>query len=164
MDFRLHLSVRSNLQHSDLPLPDVMRYKEKVNQERTYEEIIKYMHDTTFSNGTSDLTSAWTRRLPFWNTFETICSRKKAEEDHVRKRNGLQSMLCVMVVPFLFRMCLLSNSYTHLRYTKTYRHRSGSFRYVFIIHVFFSSEARSYLTLTAVRMLKLFGRKTLKSQ
>jgi len=58
MDFRLHLSVRSNLQHSDLPLPDVMRYKEKVNQERTYEEIIKYMHDTKFSNGTSDLTSA----------------------------------------------------------------------------------------------------------
>mgnify|MGYP006890305337 FL=1 len=61
MDFRLLLSVRSNLLLSDFPLHDVMRSKSKVDQEKKHEEIIKYMHWLTFSNGTSGFISARTR-------------------------------------------------------------------------------------------------------
>ena len=39
-------------------LHDVMRSKSKVDQEKKHEEIIKYMHWLTFSNGTSGLISA----------------------------------------------------------------------------------------------------------
>ena len=58
MDFALLLFVRPILLQSDLPLRDVMRYKEKVNQERKQEDVNKYMHYPTFSIGTSGLTSA----------------------------------------------------------------------------------------------------------
>ena len=56
MDFRLLLSVRSNTLLSDLPFRDVMRSNAKVNQERKLEQIIKYMHFPTFSNGAITLT------------------------------------------------------------------------------------------------------------
>ena len=56
------------------------------------------------------------------------------------------------LAPFLFRLCLLSNSDTTIRYTKTYRHRSGSFKYVFIIHLYFSPEASSWQTIRTKQM------------
>ena len=51
-------SVRPIILQSDFPLRDVMRSKEKVNQERKYEEVNNYMHYLTFSNMTNGLTSA----------------------------------------------------------------------------------------------------------
>ena len=46
MEFRLLLSVRSNLLHSDLPLRDVMRSKAKVNQEKKHENIFNMQYPT----------------------------------------------------------------------------------------------------------------------
>jgi len=42
---------------------------------------------------------------------------------------------------FLFRLFLLSNSYKNYIYSITYRHKSGSFSYVFIIHLYLKPEA-----------------------
>jgi len=39
MDFRLLLSVRSNILHSDLPLCDIMQSKAKGYQERKHKEL-----------------------------------------------------------------------------------------------------------------------------
>ena len=66
-------------------------------------------------------------------------------------------MVCgLSIVQFLFRLSLLSNSYTKL----TLHQNIISLTYVFIIHFYFSSEAINCPTLTAFRMFKLFGRTT----
>ena len=59
--------------------------------------------------------------------------------------------------------CVYSQIATkNIRYTKKYHHRSGSFRWDFIIQLYFSSEASRELTATASRMFKLFERKSSK--
>ena len=118
------------LLHSDLPLRDVLRFNAKVKQDRNHEEIIKYMHYSTFSNGTNDLTSAQTRTLSFLNTFQTTCSRTGRNRS-CKKWRCRNEMDC--------------GRFYVLRY------------YIVIIHLYFSSEASSCLTFTAFRMLTLFG-------
>jgi len=77
---------------------------------------------------------------------------------HIRKGGAdtKWSIVCLTIGSFLFRLCLLSNSYKNFRYTKTYRHRIGSFRYVVSIHLYFLLEVNS------IRMQKLFEEKRSK--
>jgi len=50
------------------------------------------MHYLTFSKGTNDLTSAWTRTLTFWNTFETTGSRNVTKKIMLRKEGAVEFM------------------------------------------------------------------------
>ena len=114
--------------------------KSETGQKARSDCLISYLHYSTFSNGTSRLTSAWTCTFTFWQTLRPLVVGNgvgKSCQKKAHERNELRWMLCLTIGPFLFRLCLLSNSYNKFFQTIKHRYRSGSVRHVCIINRFF---------------------------